>query len=56
MDTYRQIDLSSWVKVGEGGNGRTFENPEQPDILLKLNNAGINDLKTVKSEFADEIL
>ena len=51
MDNYRQIDLSGWTKTGEGGNGCTYENPEQPDVLLKLNKAGLNDLDTVKSEF-----
>lgn len=46
-----QIDLSGWTKVGEGGNGSTFEHPDRPDVLLKLNKPGLNDLETVKSEF-----
>jgi uncharacterized protein (TIGR02172 family) len=48
---YRSIDLSSWVKVGEGGNGSTYEASDQPDIILKLNNSRSNDLKSVKEEF-----
>lgn len=48
---YRSIDLSSWVKVGEGGNGSTYEASDQPDIILKLNNSRYNDLKSVKEEF-----
>ncbi len=51
MDNYRQIDLSAWTKTGEGGNGVTYENPEQPDVLLKVNKAGLNNLETVKSEY-----
>jgi len=45
-----RIDLSAYVQVGEGGNGRTYEQTANPDILLKVNNAPINDEATVKSE------
>lgn len=48
---YTKVDLSSWIKVGEGGNGATYENPAQPDVLLKLNNDRSNDLASVKVEF-----
>lgn len=48
---YRQIDLSQWIKVGEGGNGNTYENPAAPDVLLKLSNDRYNDLASVKVEF-----
>ena len=51
MDNYRLIDLSAWTKTGEGGNGSTYENPEQPEVLLKVNKAGLNSLETVKSEY-----
>lgn len=51
MANYRLIDLSAWTKTGEGGNGVTYENPEQPDVLLKVNKAGLNSLETVKSEY-----
>ena len=52
---YRSIDLSSWVKVGEGGNGSTYEASDQPDIILKLNNSRSNDLKSVKEEFDRQV-
>lgn len=48
---YPQIDLSTWRKVGEGGNGITYENPADPDILLKVNNARVNSLDAVRHEF-----
>lgn len=52
METkYRSIDISSWVKVGEGGNGSTYEDLGQPDILLKLNKKRLSGLETVKTEF-----
>lgn len=51
MENYTHMDLSSWTKVGEGGNGATYENPSRPDVLLKLNIPGQNGLETVKREF-----
>lgn len=51
MEKYGNIDLSAWKKVGEGGNGSTYENPSRPEVLLKLNIPGQNDLETVKREF-----
>lgn len=48
---FPRIDLGQWVKVGEGGNGSTYENPSEPDVLLKVNNDRSNDFKTVESEF-----
>lgn len=48
---FRQIDLTPWIKVGEGGNGSTYENPASPDVLLKLNNDRSNDLASVKVEY-----
>ena len=51
MSTYRDIDLSEWTKVGEGGNGTTYENPAQPDLILKVDRKQINTLEFVKHEF-----
>ena len=48
---YRQIDLAGWTKVGEGGNGSTYQNTAVPDVLLKLNNDRSNDLASVKMEY-----
>ncbi len=36
MSEYKNIDLSAWTQVGQGGNGITYENPSQPDLILKV--------------------
>lgn len=51
MDNYRSIDLGAWTKVGEGGNGSTFQNPQMPDVILKVNKPKLNSLEFVKHEF-----
>ena len=45
---YPYIDLSAWKQVGEGGNGKTYENPSRPDVILKVNNARLSTLKAVQ--------
>ena len=51
MDEYRNIDISAWTEVGRGGNGTTYVNPSEPDVILKLNKAGINTLAFVSNEY-----
>lgn len=51
VEDYPTVDLTSWTKTGEGGNGSTYENPAEPDVLLKLNNSRSNDLRTVRREY-----
>lgn len=51
MSEYRIIDLSAWTQVGQGGNGTTYENPSQPDFILKVDKKQINTLEFVKHEF-----
>ena len=51
MDEYRNIDISAWTQVGEGGNGTTYVNPSEPDVILKVNKADINTLKFVSREY-----
>jgi uncharacterized protein (TIGR02172 family) len=51
MSEYRVIDLSAWTQVGQGGNGTTYENPSQPDLILKVDKKQINTLEFVKHEF-----
>ena len=51
MDSYREIDLSQWIKTGEGGNGSTYENPSKPDVILKLNKPRLSTLDNVRHEF-----
>lgn len=48
---YIEMDLAGWRQVGEGGNGKTYENPARPGQMLKVNNDRINDLQSVKQEF-----
>lgn len=47
----RKIDIGQWNKVGEGGNGITYENPSEPDLLLKVNNSQLNSLEIIEQEF-----
>jgi uncharacterized protein (TIGR02172 family) len=51
MSEYKEIDLSAWTQVGQGGNGTTYENPAQPDVILKVDKAQINTLEFVKHEY-----
>ncbi|MEE3466679.1 MAG: hypothetical protein VZQ48_08095, partial [Candidatus Cryptobacteroides sp.] len=48
---YPHIDLSAWTQVGEGGNGKTYENPSRPGVILKVNNARLSTLEAVKHEY-----
>ena len=50
--TYKQIDLASWTKVGEGGNGSVYTCPEQPGVILKVSNYTAEDSAT--ETLADE--
>ena len=51
MDSYPQIDLSQWQQVGEGGNGKTYINSSQPDVILKVNNARLSTIEAVRHEY-----
>lgn len=51
MDTYPHIDLSAWHQVGEGGNGKTYVNPADPDRILKVNNPRLSTYEAVKHEY-----
>lgn len=51
MAEYNQIDLSAWHQVGEGGNGKTYGNPEKPDLILKVNKARLCSLEVVRHEY-----
>jgi len=48
---YRKIDLKDYVQIGEGGNGKTYEKPSEPDLILKVNKRGLNTLEFVKKEY-----
>ena len=53
MQNYKDIDISAWTKVGEGGEGSTYTNPETPDVLLKVSNHTLTNgsLEAVSKEF-----
>lgn len=51
METLRSVDLREWIKVGEGGNGTVYENPSEPDVILKVNNPRINTFPIVEHDF-----
>lgn len=48
---YPQIDLAAWQQVGEGGNGKTYANPADPALILKVNKAPLNTLEFVQHEY-----
>jgi uncharacterized protein (TIGR02172 family) len=51
MEEMKQIDLAAWTKVGEGGNGSTYENPQEPDVILKVNKPRMNKLPVIEHEY-----
>lgn len=53
MQNYKDIDISAWTKVGEGGEGSTYTNAECPDVLLKVSNHTLSNgsLESVSREF-----
>ena len=48
---YPQINLADWQQVGEGGNGKTYVNPAEPDLILKVNNERLSTFEAVKHEY-----
>lgn len=51
MSEYRSIDIRTWSKVGEGGNGSVYANQSEPDVILKVNRPGLCTEKFVRHEF-----
>ncbi len=47
----REIDITQWKQVGEGGNGKTYVNPAEPGVILKVNSARLNTREAVEKEF-----
>ncbi|MCR4910279.1 MAG: hypothetical protein K5909_03255 [Bacteroidales bacterium] len=53
---YREIDISAWRQVGEGGNGKVFDNPSDPGVILKVNKKGLDTLEFAqKDNLAEQI-
>lgn len=44
---YKEINITEWNQVGEGGIGKTYELRSNPDILLKVNKGDMNNEATV---------
>ena len=53
MENYHDIDISTWTKVGEGGEGSTYTHPEYPGLLLKVSNHTLTtgSLEAISKEF-----
>ena len=51
QQNYTQIDLSQWKQAGEGGNGKTYVNPDRPGLILKVNNSRLSTLEAVRHEY-----
>lgn len=51
MSEYRSIDIRTWTKVGEGGNGSVYVNQSEPDVILKVNKPGLSTEAFVRHEF-----
>lgn len=50
-NNYKEIDLSAWTQVGEGGNGTTYTSEKEPGIILKVSHLEDGTLETVSKEF-----
>lgn len=51
MSEYRSIDIRTWTKVGEGGNGSVYVNQSEPDVILKINRPSLSTEAFVRHEF-----
>lgn len=47
----KEIDITQWTKVGEGGNGTTYTHPEEPGVILKVSHLEDGTLEAVSKEF-----
>lgn len=51
QNDYREIDLSAWTKVGEGGNGTTYTCEQEPGVILKVSHREDGTLEAISKEF-----
>lgn len=51
QNDYKEIDLSAWTQVGEGGNGTTYTYPQEPGVILKVSHREDGTLEAVSKEF-----
>lgn len=47
----KEIDITQWTQVGEGGNGTTYTNPTEPGVILKVSHREDGTLEAVSKEF-----
>lgn len=48
---YPTISLDGWKQVGEGGNGATYINAKEPDVLLKVSRLADGTEQAMSKEF-----
>ena len=51
QNEYKEIDLSAWTQVGEGGNGTTYICDQEPGVILKVSHLEDGTLEAVSKEF-----
>jgi len=51
QNDYKEIDLSTWTQVGEGGNGTTYTSEQEPGIILKVSHREDGTRETISKEF-----
>lgn len=47
----KEIDITQWTKVGEGGNGATYVNENEPGVLIKESYLELAQADALESEF-----
>lgn len=51
LHEYKEIDLTAWTQVGEGGNGTTYICVREPDVVLKVSRREESTMDAVSKEF-----
>ena len=47
----KEIDITQWTKIGEGGNGATYINDAEPGVLIKESYLELAQADALVSEF-----
>ncbi len=51
MSNFKEIDLSAWTQVGEGGFGTTYINEKEPNVILKVSHNSDGETENMSKEF-----
>lgn len=51
MDNLKEIDLSAWTQVGEGGFGTTYISEKEPNVILKVSRNSDGQIENMSNEF-----